>query len=1188
MKVARAWRVAGWLALALALLFGLWCALGWWVLPPILKTQGEQRLGAALGRNVTIGRIAIDPLRLTVEVDDLAVAAAESQRPPLLRLPRLFVDASLASLWQRAAVLNRIEVDGLRIVLLRLDRRRLDIDDLIQRWSAPGPSGPPSEPPRLVLRRVAVRDAALQLDDARPGGTPHRIEALALDLDAVSTRPADADRPLHAQLALRLDGAALRVQGSAAPFAQPRSAQWTTELEALDLGLWHEDIAALLPLRLATTRMAASLTSRFTEDAGATPQLHVAGRIALTDAQWRYPGGAAAIGWRDLTVQLTDAQPLARSVEVEQIKLDGLALPLVRSRDGKLNLAALVPAAPSAPGSPPAPGAAPPWQAHVGAVQVANANVSWHDQTTAPAAALELAALQVQLHDLRWPLAAPVPLQGSAQIRAAGTGAGRLTFSAKANERAASVAFTLDDFALPTLRPYLASVLVPPLSAGAASAKGRLDWTAAPATLKLAVDDARVDRLAIAGAGWQRLAVTGMKADLSAHRVEVGAVRLVQPQASIVRDPAGRWNFAQWLRPTAAGPATGHGRADAPAWQLALGRFDLEAGRVDFTDAQPAAGAPEPLALRADALQVHARALRWPLVKGARAAAVPLRASGRVTTAAGAQPGTFVLAGRLDPAQPGFTGTLDLQQLALAPLARYAPLPPDLSLANADASYSGQLAVALPAAGARIDVRGQSEVADLRVQERRPAANTDLLRWRSLTASGLQLRTAPGERPAVSIHELRLAGLDARLIVTEQGELNLATVAATAQRTADQARGAAPAAAPSGSAPVIAVDLTRLVDARVDFEDHFIRPNYRAELSALNGQLGAFRSDSAELAPLVLDGRVAGSGKLEISGDLNPTAHPLALNLRARATDVDLPPLSSYSGKYAGYGIASGKLSVDLSYHVAPDGKLEASNRIVLNQLDFGAPVASPSATSLPVRFLVALLKDKNGVIDLDLPISGSIDEPDFHLGRVLLRVLVKVLTRAVASPFAALAGGAGDHPGAIEFVPGTAQLAPSAGPVLDELAKTLADRPALTLEVAGVADPRSEREAFQHAALDARLAALQGAGAHEPPAGEARDRLLRRLYHATALPDKPRNFLGIERDIASAEMARRLQAAMPVAGDAMRDLALQRSLAVRTALIARGLPAERVFVGTPQLHEQEQGEAGWTPRAQLKLLLGH
>ena len=153
-----------------------------------------------------------------------------------------------------------------------------------------------------------------------------------------------------------------------------------------------------------------------------------------------------------------------------------------------------------------------------------------------------------------------------------------------------------------------------------------------------------------------------------------------------------------------------------------------------------------------------------------------------------------------------------------------------------------------------------------------------------------------------------------------------------------------------------------------------------------------------------------------------------SLDLAGKARDIELPPLTPYSVKYAGYGIEKGKLAFDVHYRVE-NRKLAAENRLVLDQLTFGERVESPTATKLPVLLAVALLKDRHGVIDIQLPISGSLDDPQFSVGGLIVRVIVNLITKAVTAPFALLASafGGGEELSTLSFAPGSASIAADA-----------------------------------------------------------------------------------------------------------------------------------------------------------------
>lgn len=238
----------------------------------------------------------------------------------------------------------------------------------------------------------------------------------------------------------------------------------------------------------------------------------------------------------------------------------------------------------------------------------------------------------------------------------------------------------------------------------------------------------------------------------------------------------------------------------------------------------------------------------------------------------------------------------------------------------------------------------------------------------------------------------------------------------------------------------------------------------------------------------------------------------------------------------------------------------------------------------------------RNGVIDINLPVSGSLNDPRFSVGGIIVEVIVNLLTKALTAPFALLGGVGSDELSLVEFQSGTALLTAGGAGAVDKVAKALTDRPALTMTVTGAVDPVAERESFQQADVEARLASeqrreAQRAGAAAGPAsaasavsGEDRARLLKDLYKRTDPPDKPRNALGFAVDVPPAEMEALLTRLVPVTSEAVRELALQRGITVRDAMIAKGLPSERLFHAAPKLRALGEEDAAWSPRVQLAL----
>lgn len=1230
----------------------LW-ALAWLAVPPLLQSQAQSRLSALLGRSVEIGAVDFRPWSLELTVRDVAIGPAPGASQPLLRWSRAYVNADAGSLWRRAPVIAAAELDGLQLHLTRTAPGHYDIDDLLARFAtAPAPPAEASPPARFALYNLRLRDAALSFDD-RPAQRVHRVESLQVSLPFVSNLPAFVDVNVEPHVAFKLDGTAFDSGAQSTPFAQRRRGELKLAFAGLDLASYAGYLPASLPVRLQRAVLDADLSLRFELPEGADPSVTLAGSSTLHQLALADSAGAPLLGWKRLQVGLRDVQPLARRIALGAITLDGAQLQVTRAADGRLNLQALggpaatpadsqpVPAPAASAASSGAAGTAPEgWQASLEKFELTDARVLWNDATTRPAAALQVEALRVVAENWAWPLKPGSPLSVAATLRgqaAQAPAVGQLSVDARVGMSEATATLELADLVLAELAPYASQALLPRLE-GRAGLKGRVDWSgdAAAPRMQLMLDSASLaDLRLVTGSGraardevaLKQLTLADARIDLLAQQVELGRVTLVQPNVAALRDGQGRWNLLSMAPEPAAEraaqpPTAAAGSSAEPKpWTLRLKDLQLDGGRVQLSDAFAAGRAAEqPLRIDASAMRLRLQDFAWPSVRGAAPAKLQFATRVAGVAVAGQSPpppGSIDWNGRFVAEPLLAAGRLRIERFPVHAFEPYFGEQLPVSLLRAEAGWQGEVDARSASAGWTVSANGDARLTDVRVLTRASAAGSgdELLTWQSFTLDGLRFAMAPSATPQLDVREAALNDFFARLVITEQGRLNLmsgaaapgaaasAPAAAASAPVAVAAAPAAPAAAAS-AAPGAAAELpiaisvggVKLNNGRIDFSDRFVRPNYSANLTELNGALGAFRSGTREMATLELRGRAAGTALLDIRGSLNPTADPLALDIQAKATDLELAPLSPYAGKYAGYAIERGKLSMEVAYKITPDGKLEARNQVILNQLTFGDKVDSPDATKLPVLLAVALLRDRNGVIDINLPISGSINDPQFSVFGIVLKVIGNLLVKALTAPFALLAGGGSEDLSLVEFRPGTAIVTDGSRATLDKVAKALADRESLKMTVTGASDPASEREAFQQAALDARLLAERrrellrgGASAADADAlsaldAETRARMLKEVYRATSLPNKPRNAIGLARDIPGPEMEALLKGATVVSTDAMRELALQRGLAVRDALLAKGLPGERLFLAAPKLRASGESDAAWTPRVQLSL----
>lgn len=692
----------------------------------------------------------------------------------------------------------------------------------------------------------------------------------------------------------------------------------------------------------------------------------------------------------------------------------------------------------------------------------------------------------------------------------------------------------------------------------------------------------------------------------------------------------------------------------SPSWAVAINEVGIDGGAMSFSD-QGAGPKPVAFEISALNAQLGSLVVGDRGGAGKAVPVMPLTASLRLASGR-FEPGKVDFKGNLGLKPVQAQGQLVVSRLPVQAFEPYFADRVNIELLRADASFKGKVAYQQTAVGPAAQVAGDVALEEFKARTVASAVVTastpseDLLAWKSLNLRGLNVALEPAKATRVEVKETVLTDFFARVIVSPEGRINLqdlvrkpgeATAAAPSPAAADATKTiAAPASndwagaskgsknspktglqtavapppastAASGSAAIVNFGPLSLINGKVLFSDRFIKPNYSADLTELTGKLSAFSSEApaaaapvtgadapagtavqqVNMADLELRGRAEGTASLEILGKLNPLAKPLALDITGKVRDLELPPLSPYAIKYAGYGINRGKMSVDVNYVVLPNGQLTAKNKLVLNQLTFGDKVEG-APSSLPVKLAVALLADRNGVIDLDLPISGSLNDPQFSLGPLIVKVILNVIVKAITAPFSLLAnalGGGGEELSSVSFAAGSAQLAPEAKTNLDKVAKALLERPALKLTVVGTSNLDAEREGSKRERLAEMVRAEKrratatsgGTTAAEVSVSPAEYPPLLKEVYKRADMTKPRNVVGLQKELTDGEMEKLLLADIAVTDESMRQLALQRGVAVKDYLAAASLPQDRLFLGASKTAAPEPK---WTPRAELNL----
>ena len=391
--------------------------------------------------------------------------------------------------------------------------------------------------------------------------------------------------------------------------------------------------------------------------------------------------------------------------------------------------------------------------------------------------------------------------------------------------------------------------------------------------------------------------------------------------------------------------------------------------------------------------------------------------------------------------------------------------------------------------------------------------------------------------------------------------------------------------------PPVSAGSILITNATFAYQDASLPSPATLDITQLDVSVIGLSTDPNARADLRVTGRIGNHGTIEVAGRINPLSLDAATELQAALRQMDLVPVGPYAGKYAGYNLRKGKLTVEVKYAIE-QRKLNAQNSILVDQFTFGDQVDSPQAVKLPVKLVVAILKDVNGQIKLDVPVEGRIDDPKFRYWGAVWHVLGSLFTKIFTAPFSLLGsmfGGGGEELGWQEFAPGSAALLPDQAKKLDVLIKAMNARPALSLEIEGNVDKDKDLEPLKRRKLHEIVA--QRAGTTNDYIAWLRvayAEALPRIQAALAPPPTTTNFTsnignllppGVKRaelderligtrakkaasELTEVEMERGYFAIFDLTPDDYRRLAVERAESVRRYLLETGkLDPDRVFV---------------------------
>jgi len=1178
-------KIAIWFAailVAIGVLLGL-------VAPPLLRGKIASELSNTLHRPVAIEQIKINPYALTVTVRGFLMQEKQGQTPAF-SFDELFVNLEFRSLIRLAPVIKELRLVKPYVNLVRLQDRKYNFQDLIDEFTA-GPSGPT---PKFALNNIEIIDGKIDFDD-QPEQTKHSITALNIGVPFISSLSTHIKIKVKPEFAAVINGAPFHITGdSTTPFHDSLESTLSVKLDKLEIANYLGYSPVALNFKVPSGQLDGKITASFKTAPKTSPVLVLSGNLNINALEMQQPSAAPLLKLPNFEVGIDALEVFAGKLTVKSIKSQGLELHVARDRKGEINLANLI--VPSA-NSQPAPAKkddGKPFIYKIEDIALDGATIHYNDEEPQQPYKTRLDNVRLKVTGLSSEAGKKANVELSFESDA------KETFSHTGTIQLAPLLaegkLELRALQLKKLRPYYENLI------GVEFKDGLLDLTTQVAfaqtgnapDLKLSELDAALRSLRMDVPGeseplWRvpLLTVKETTVDVGKRSVVIGSVESRDGNGYVQREKDGTISYARLIKTrgpesTAKKPAKG----EEASWTVETKRIVFNRFRIVYEDRSLASPA------RIVVANTTLRGENFSNVEKSRGKATfqatindkgTLKFTGTV--------GTRPVIGQLE---------VDAQGLDILPFQPYLEDRVNFLFTSGNIGTKGNLVFDASGDGpAKVSYDGSVDIADFATVEK--SNSNDLLKWKSLNLNALQFNLEPFK---LSIGEINLGDFYSRLILGADGKMNIQKLTSESEekkaepppeKTTAKAPDAPAPAAPAapGEEKAVTIGKINLTGGNVYFTDLFIKPNYNANLTGVQGTISELKPETP--GDLDIKARLDNAAPVDIKGKINPLSKELFLDLVANAKEIEMSPMTPYSGRYVGYGIERGKLSFNVKYKLE-NRKLNAENKIILNQLTFGEKIESPDATTLPVRLAVALLKDRNGVIDIELPVSGSLDDPQFSVGGLVWKIILNILTRAVTAPFSLLAaafsggGVSGDELSYVEFDVGRATLNEAGKTKIAALAKALDNRPSINLELIGRADPATDLEGLKRVGIERKaksqkLRELVRQGQAQRSVDDIQfekdeyPKYLKAAYGDETFP-KPRNLIGLAVDLPVAEMEKLMLQNAKVSDDDLRQLASQRAQTVRDALVATGqVGADRLFlVASKSLTSEEQAKLKGKP----------
>ncbi|MDX9665286.1 DUF748 domain-containing protein [Pseudomonas sp. P5_152] len=901
--------------------------------------------------------------------------------------------------------------------------------------------------------------------------------------------------------------------------------------------------------------------------------------------------GKEHVGFERLYADLQIDSLWTRALHLADVQLDKPKTSVLFSKDGTLNLTQLfkLPASEPTPADPEAK----PFPLRIDRIDLARGYI--HFQDLRPSEPIEFLydKLDFELKNL-----STLPEDNAdMNLVAIGPAGGQIDWSGKISlvPITSEGSLKITDGKMKALWPYVRDALPLVLEEGTVSLSTDYKLNLSKETeLLLSNTSASIAPFAIKApdgrplARLERLDISETSIDLAKQQVIVGKIRSQKLETWAAREADGQLDWQKLFASQPAKPAVKAEAVDAPAaadspkpepaapskpWQVLLKDVELRNYQVHLADRQ---------VKPAVALEVGPLNLDLKNFDSLNGSPFTLK----LDTGVGKQ-GKLMADGEVNLAPVSARLNVQTRDIDLRVAQSY--ISPFILLELRSGMLGSDLAVNLKSTEPlAFNVTGKAQVDQLHTLD--TLKSRDFLKWQKVMVEGLNYQHGD----SLSINRINLQQPYVRFMINDDRTTSVDDLLIP-QPADSTAKTTAGKPATSQDKPLgIHIGGIAINDGSANFADFSLTPNFATAIQQLNGQIGTIDSRQAKPASVDVKGKVDRYAPVTIKGSVNPFDPMAALDIATSFKRVELTTLTPYSGKFAGYRIRKGRLNLDLHYRITK-GQLKADNKVVVEQLELGEKVDSPDAVSLPLKLAVALLKDVDGKISIELPVTGDLNNPQFSVMPIVWQTLRNLIVKAAAAPFKLIgglvAGGGSEDLGTVSFAPGSSELSKDAEGALVKLASALKERPALRLEIEGtaaqssdgplIAEQRLEREyQYNYYKILQRRGDKVPAQASllEVPEGE-KTPLLEGIYRTRLKTQPPAEWKDLGKEERAAKMREGVITFWAGSDVLLRQLGQDRASSIKDYLVDKGqLADDRVYFIDANLGQAESDGRVITP----------